>query len=427
MEQPPRLDAKTSRSTEAIKQSPQDIYCAFRATARQYSNRPALAHPAVRYTYGELMHRIEKLAGALSRRGVHRGDRIALLMPNSPQLVESFFALLRLGAAAVFSPLLQSPQQMLAFLQKAQIKGMIVSDGQAAHLEGIRHRHVLDPVILAATVDNAGAGARMISPLLRKMGGTPSVAQTAKDNGAERLKKIIKENVPPPQRQIISPTETVALFYDPDSTEPDPMVTMDHTVLYAGQRTMAELMRQETADVVLDASPLGSAFSLTTGLLTPMLGGACLALPSANNPKAVFDACRRLGVTVLLGLSANLAEAASHHSVKRRADRLRLVMAEGAPLDNALAEKLTKLCGKKPRAMLGHRRAAGAFAGARGEGRSFALLPGVEVEMRRAQQTESLWARGENIAGEWIDTGLRDVDTSDGRITMGGRRRAQVA
>ena len=52
-------------------------------------------------TYAELGDRIERAAEGLRRLGVKAGDRVALVLPNCPQHVVAFYAILRLGAIAV--------------------------------------------------------------------------------------------------------------------------------------------------------------------------------------------------------------------------------------------------------------------------------------------------------------------------------------
>jgi oxalate---CoA ligase len=51
-------------------------------------------------TYAELADRIEVLAGRLAAAGVHRGDRVALVMPNGPEYIQLFLAITLVGAAA---------------------------------------------------------------------------------------------------------------------------------------------------------------------------------------------------------------------------------------------------------------------------------------------------------------------------------------
>src|SRR4051794_40517919 len=49
------------------------------------------------FTYRLLRERVDRLAGGLSSLGVVAGDRVALVLPNCPQHVLAFFAVLRLG------------------------------------------------------------------------------------------------------------------------------------------------------------------------------------------------------------------------------------------------------------------------------------------------------------------------------------------
>ena len=52
-------------------------------------------------TYGEMAARATALAGGLSGRGVGRGDVVAILSYNCPELLETIFAANRLGATAM--------------------------------------------------------------------------------------------------------------------------------------------------------------------------------------------------------------------------------------------------------------------------------------------------------------------------------------
>src|SRR6476620_4596500 len=54
-----------------------------------------------RLTYRRLRAQADGFAAALDELGVRKGDRIALMLPNSPQFVIAFFAALRLGAIVV--------------------------------------------------------------------------------------------------------------------------------------------------------------------------------------------------------------------------------------------------------------------------------------------------------------------------------------
>ena len=69
--------------------------------ARVRPDAVAFADPHRRGTFGEIDVHVTRLANALAQRGISRGDRVAVLGLNSLEVVETWFAALRLGAVAV--------------------------------------------------------------------------------------------------------------------------------------------------------------------------------------------------------------------------------------------------------------------------------------------------------------------------------------
>lgn len=70
-------------------------------TAQQYPDRPALGFLGRTTSYAQVAEAVRRVAGGLYRLGVRPGDNVALVMPNCPQNLIAFFAVLRLGATVV--------------------------------------------------------------------------------------------------------------------------------------------------------------------------------------------------------------------------------------------------------------------------------------------------------------------------------------
>jgi acyl-CoA synthetase (AMP-forming)/AMP-acid ligase II len=82
-------------------------------TAMWSPDRIAVVDGVARVTYRDLQTRVARLAHALSRHGIRKGDRVAIWLPNSLEFVISFFGLMRLGAVAVpINPALSSHEAL---------------------------------------------------------------------------------------------------------------------------------------------------------------------------------------------------------------------------------------------------------------------------------------------------------------------------
>ena len=66
--------------------------------AAVYPTKPAVIHGERTLTYGELGNRCRRLASALRRRGVGRGDTVAILAPNVPAMLEAHYGVPMAGA-----------------------------------------------------------------------------------------------------------------------------------------------------------------------------------------------------------------------------------------------------------------------------------------------------------------------------------------
>src|SRR6185503_17861568 len=70
-------------------------------------------------TYGELRSRTLNMAQVIERQGVARGDRIALLLHDSPEFVEAFIAICSLGAIAVPINMALRPSEQCSILHNS--------------------------------------------------------------------------------------------------------------------------------------------------------------------------------------------------------------------------------------------------------------------------------------------------------------------
>ena len=73
----------------------------LRRAAEVHADAPALVHGARRQSYRELNERVARLTSALRGLGIEHGDRVAVLSPNTPAMVEAHFAVPAAGGLLV--------------------------------------------------------------------------------------------------------------------------------------------------------------------------------------------------------------------------------------------------------------------------------------------------------------------------------------
>src|SRR5829696_2071282 len=88
-------EGHTSPETDFFEGS---LYELFRNSVEEHQNKVALTFYGTEFPFPRLQGLAEKMAASLAASGVAKGDRVALMLPNCPQYVVSFFATVRLGA-----------------------------------------------------------------------------------------------------------------------------------------------------------------------------------------------------------------------------------------------------------------------------------------------------------------------------------------
>src|SRR3989304_5089117 len=118
-------------------------------TASIFPNRLSLVHGAERYTWKETYARCSRLASAISKRGIGKGDTVAVMMPNTPQHFEAHFGVPVAGAVLNSINLRQDAETIAFILQHAEAKVLLTdrefSDVIEKALQMLPHK----PIVLA--------------------------------------------------------------------------------------------------------------------------------------------------------------------------------------------------------------------------------------------------------------------------------------
>ncbi len=88
------------KGEDTIKVPEVSLYDYFEESAQSHLDAPAYEYFGVEKTYREMISEIDNIAKAYKAMGIREGDVVTILMPNTPESIESFFALNKIGAVS---------------------------------------------------------------------------------------------------------------------------------------------------------------------------------------------------------------------------------------------------------------------------------------------------------------------------------------
>ena len=104
------------------------MYQLLAETARKYPENTAYVFMGKETTYADFMKRIELAAKGLTALGICRGDRVTICMPNSPQALDCFYALNRIGAIPNMIHPLSAAKEIAVYLNMSHSKAILTLD-----------------------------------------------------------------------------------------------------------------------------------------------------------------------------------------------------------------------------------------------------------------------------------------------------------
>ncbi len=104
-------------------------------TAQIYPDRLSVIHGARRFTWNETYARCRRLASALARKGIGRGDTVAVMLPNVPAMVEAHFGVPMVGAVLNTLNTRLDPEAIAFMLAHGEAKVLITDPEFATTIE----------------------------------------------------------------------------------------------------------------------------------------------------------------------------------------------------------------------------------------------------------------------------------------------------
>ena len=321
----------------------------FEESARRYRGRAALDFFGQSTTYGELQNEVLRVANGLRKLGVKHGDRVALVMPNSPQHVVAFYAALRLGAIVVEHNPLYTERELRHQFEDHGAAVAIVWDKLATTVldfpVDVRPTSVVSVDITRGMPLRLRFALRL--PIPKSRTSRAALTSGRRARGTTDWDDLVSSR-PLPRRHPRPTLQDVAVLQYTSGTTGNPKGAMlTHANLRAnasqGQAWIPGL--RPGREVVYAVLPMFHAYGLTLCLTFAISIGARLVLFPKFDPELVLSAMKRTPATFLPAVPPiyeRLARASIDRKASLRSIRYAISGAMSLPLSTVeLWEKTT--------------------------------------------------------------------------------------
>ena len=318
----------------------------FRNTVDMYPERNATHFKGKFMTYKEIEDDVNRLANALQDLGIKKGDKVALLAPNSPQFVVTFFATLSLGATFTAINPLATAKEIRFQLQDSESKALIVVDLFLDKVREIKDETNLDHIIVSSVADALPT----VTGILYKY---VIARKNPKVKGELVYKKVLKTAKNGRINTEIDAKEDVAVFqYTGGTTGIQKGAMLTHYNLIA-QATILPYWDKWLPKVpegqyqIFGVLPLSHIFGLSTSFLWSIAVGGCLHLvPNPRDLDAVLGEIHKNGVQFMNAVPILFQKLAEHPKIdKYDLSSLYMCISGGEALPETTALKFEKASG----------------------------------------------------------------------------------
>jgi long-chain acyl-CoA synthetase len=331
----------------------ESVFTLLDASARRFPTRPAIAWFGKRLPYADLLAEVERCSAMLAGLGVTKGDRVALIVPNSPAFTIGFFACMRLGAIAVCNNPSYTEREMTHQLRDAEPSVVIVADLMYAEYASVFAELGIEHVVVTRLNDYMPLIKKLLAPALKfkkvqRAAGKPW-PPVPKDAKVLRWHTALASAGPVPPIATISPAEDVAaLIYTGGTTGIAKGAMLSHRNLCANARQGAAWFPSvvEGEEALLAAMPFFHSYGLLAQNLTILIGAKLIPIPNPRDIHVILEMTQDEKPSLFPGVP-RLYIAVNEHPDALKYD-LKSIMAcvsGAAPLPVAVAKEFERVTG----------------------------------------------------------------------------------
>jgi len=320
----------------------------FETSIGKYGERPAFNNMGRTIRFAELDRMSRDFGAWLQARGLPRGARVALMMPNCLQYPVAMFGVLRAGDTVVNVNPLYTARELEYQLRDSGAEAIVILENFAHVLQEVRLRTPIRHIVVTSLGELLGLKGLVVNLVVRKL---KKMVPPYELPGAISFKNALNEGKDKPlDTPALGHDDIAFLQYTGGTTGVSKGAMLLHRNVIAAllqyKAWLSPLMGEERA-VIITALPLYHIFSLTVNCLVMMVVGGENVL--ITNPRDIPGFVKELAkhrYSMISGVNT-LFNALLNHPDFARLDfsALRLAVGGGMAVQKAVAERWKQVTG----------------------------------------------------------------------------------
>ena len=279
----------------------------LRAGARKYKNKTVICFQDTNITYEELDHEADNLAQGLLRLGLKTGQRVCIILGNTPDFIRSYFAVARAGGTVIpINPLLKK-EEIKYILNDSEAVFMITSKALFSNIE---------------TIPNEVPGLKNVI-----------VIDGESRNNIVSYNEMLKQDFGPVELDIDGES-IAACIYTSGTTGRPKGALLSHNNLIFDAEACLERIRYCSLDRHVCVLPLFHSFCQMAVMICPIRSGGCISILPQFLPDTILKEITGNRITVFCGVPTMFNALLARLSAPNDYDisSLRICLAGGASM-----------------------------------------------------------------------------------------------
>ncbi|MEB3101633.1 long-chain-fatty-acid--CoA ligase [Ferviditalea candida] len=325
----------------------QNLACILTNSAERYPGHPAIEFFGKKWTYKQLAEQSSRFANALIALGIHKGDRVAVMLPNCPQAVISYYGILMAGAVVVETNPLYTERELEHHFADSGAVAVITLDVLLQKVRAVKPKTHVRHILVTSIVDFLPFPKNIVYRFKQKKDGSlPNITYNQKILSVSALLKSAEAR--PVIADVDADNDIAILQYTGGTTGRSKGVMLTHANITVNtiQASVWSYTLEQGKERFLGALPLFHVFGMTVLLNMCFYMGGMLILMPRYDVNQLLKLIGKWQPTFFPGAPTMFIGILNHPELGRYDLRsVKYCISGSAPLPAEVQERFEKLTG----------------------------------------------------------------------------------